>query len=788
MRMPSHQSNPECEHSELKAIRQSVKEAIIVRDLDGVVASWNPAAEHLFVYKANEIIGKSFSLLIAEEGRAHESEILERTRQGEVTSDYELLALRKGGTTFTIAITFSPIRDGFGRIVSVLNIVQDVTQRKQWETAERDRLFLQSILSSADDAIFSKDLNSTVTSWNNGAERLFGYRPDEIIGKPITVLIPPDHVDEEMHILECLRRGERIEHYETRRRRKDGVILDVSLTISPIWDRLGRIIGVSKIARDITERRRLQRAEVAESFLGALVESAEDAIISKTLDGIVTNWNPAAERLYGYTAAEMIGQPIMILIPSDHSDEEGEILRRLRRGERIQHYETQRRRKDGRIIEVSQTISPIRDSLGRAIGISNITRDVTDQKAAERRERAALLEAQEAKRQAEEANRAKDEFLATVSHELRTPMTAIIGWSRMLITGQLSLERQQKAIEIIDRNARAQAQLIEDLLDVSRIVSGRLRIEFNPVDLGNVIAAAVEAARPAAEAKRIRVQTILSSGAGPVRGDADRLQQVIWNLLSNAIRFTPEDGFIRIELQRSESQVELRISDNGIGIKPDFLPHMFERFTQADPSITRHSGGLGMGLAIVKSLVELHGGVVTASSNGEGKGSTFTVKLPISPARQKSGEPPTAEKPVLPAALKEGHELVGLKILVVDDEEDTCELLRFVFNETGAIVETANTPEKGLELFDSWQPDVIVSDIGMPKVDGYQFIRIIRNQRHSRVPAIALTAMSRIEDRLKALTAGYQMHVSKPVEPVELISIVTSLAGLVNRRPVDEPR
>jgi CheY-like chemotaxis protein/nitrogen-specific signal transduction histidine kinase len=420
--------------------------------------------------------------------------------------------------------------------------------------------------------------------------------------------------------------------------------------------------------------------------------------------------------------------------------------------------------------------------MGRILGASKIARNITEQKRAEAREREALRQAQDAKQVAEKASRAKDEFLATVSHELRTPMTAILGWSRMLMGGQISADAQQRAIEVIDRNARSQAQLIEDLLDISRIVAGRLRVEFKPVDMSAVIAAAVEAVRPTAEAKRIRIQTVLSAGAGPILGDSERLQQVVWNLLSNAIRFTPANGFVHIELQRVESQVELRVTDNGVGIKPEFLPHLFERFTQSDSSITRSTGGLGMGLAIVKSLVELHGGVVSASSPGEGRGAVFTVKLPISALRHDPRQSPVP-KPSLETVIETTQELVGMKILVVDDEADTAELLRFVFNECGAIVETAGSAAEALELFDAWQPDILVSDIGMPNIDGYELIRAIRLDRHSRIPAVALTAMARIDDRIKVLNAGYQMHVAKPVEPIELINIVSSLASLVTRRP-----
>jgi PAS domain S-box-containing protein len=772
--------------AELAAIHACVKEAIVTTTLNGIVTSWNPAAERMSGYSAHEISGQSFTTIVPEDNRKHENEIFRRIQRGERTDNYECRRVRKDGRTIEISLTCLPLRDDNGNVVAVLSICNDITERRRLEAAERDQLFLSTIISSAEDAIVSKDLNGIVTTWNKGAERIFGYRADEMIGRPIAVLIPADHPDEEPQILERIRRGERIEHYETRRRRKDGQIIEVSVTISPIRDRIGRVIGASKIARDITERKRWQRAEVAESFLGALVDSADDAIIAKNLDGIVTSWNPAAEKLFGYAAEEIVGKPITVLFPEDHADEEAHILQRIRRGERIDHYQTRRRRKDGQLIEVEQTISPIRDNLERIIGASNITRDITEQKRAEVRERDALRQAHEARRQAEDASRAKDDFLATISHELRTPMTAIMGWSRMMMTGQLPPERMQQAIETIDRNAQAQAQLIEDLLDISRIVSGRLRIEFKPVDMAAIVAAAVESVRPAAEAKRIRIQTVLSSGAGPILGDEQRLQQVVWNLLTNAIRFTPKEGFIEIHLQRIESQIEVRVTDNGMGIKPEFIPYVFDRFTQADTTITRSRGGLGMGLAIVKSLVEVHGGIVSASSEGEGKGATFVMKLPVSAVRTEERHPSPTRKPVLANRLKERSELVGIKILVVDDEPDTSELLRFMFNETGAIVQTAGSAQEALQVFDRWRPDILVSDIGMPDVDGYELIRIIREERNSRIPAVALTAMARVDDRVRALTAGYQMHVAKPVEPVELITIVVALTGFVNRSSAEK--
>jgi CheY-like chemotaxis protein/two-component sensor histidine kinase len=353
----------------------------------------------------------------------------------------------------------------------------------------------------------------------------------------------------------------------------------------------------------------------------------------------------------------------------------------------------------------------------------------------------------------------------------------------MLASGQLSPERQEKAFETIDRNARSQAQLIEDLLDVSRIISGKLRVEFKRVDLATVVAAAVEAVRPAAEAKGIRIDSIFTSGAGPILGDAERLQQVTWNLLSNAIKFTPRGGLVQVELRRVESQVELRVIDSGVGIDPAFLPYVFDRFSQADASITRRVGGLGMGLAIVKSLVELHGGVVSVTSAGEGRGAAFTVKMPISAVQSDALRFHPIERPGLIHQLKQRPDLVGLKILIVDDEPDARDMLRFIFNDCGAIVETAESAKAALEMLDRWRPHILISDIGMPDVDGYELIRIIRKGHQSRIPAVALTAMARVEDRLKALEAGYQMHVAKPIDPAELITIVSGLVGLVNRSP-----
>ena len=386
---------------------------------------------------------------------------------------------------------------------------------------------------------------------------------------------------------------------------------------------------------------------------------------------------------------------------------------------------------------------------------------------------------------AEDASSLKDEFLATVSHELRTPLMAVLGWTHLLRTNNLDDAGKQRALETIERNARSQQQLIEDLLDVSRIISGKLRLDVRAVAPATFIAAAVESVRPAADAKEITLEVIGDADVGSISGDAGRLQQVIWNLLSNAIKFTPQGGRVELRCVRSGSHVEISIKDSGQGISPDFLPYVFERFRQADMKTTRVHGGLGLGLAIVRQLVELHGGTVEVASEGEGKGATFVVKLPVLPVYQNI--PPSDFMSQVKEKDSEeawADELAGLKVLVVDDEPDTCELLRSLLSRCGAEVTAANSAEEAFRLFKLEHPDVMVSDIGMPREDGYELMRKVRAlspDKGGNVPAVALTAYARAEDRLRALRAGYQMHVSKPVELAELVAIVASLGNRLRK-------
>jgi PAS domain S-box-containing protein len=433
-------------------------------------------------------------------------------------------------------------------------------------------------------------------------------------------------------------------------------------------------------------------------------------------------------------------------------------------------------------------ISPLSHE-GKVIGTLTIIEDVTERVAreaelqAQLEDRSRLLSNEKlARNEAERANRLKDEFLATISHELRNPLNAIMGWAHMMRVGKLTPANVERAVETIYRNAKSQSQLIADLLDVSRIISGKLRLHVRTVDLISIINAAVDSIRPAADAKSIRLQTLLDPAAGPISGDADRLQQIVWNLLTNAVKFSPKGGRIQVKLQRVESQVEIVVSDTGVGISKEFLPHVFDRFRQADPSTTRIHGGLGLGLSIVHQLVDLHGGTASVQSEGEGKGATFTISLPFVgvTAHQDEAEAvhPTQSDEVI--SFEGLPSLHGLKVLVVDDEADTLELIREVLKSCGSDVVTSQSAADALIALEQYKPDVLISDLGMPEEDGYSLIARIRElpaERGGEIPAAALTAYARAEDRMRVLRSGFQFHLPKPVDSAELVMVVASLAG-----------
>jgi PAS domain S-box-containing protein len=902
-----HPQSPEVAAYWLQAVVDSADDAIITKTLEGVITSWNRGAQHIFGYTAEEVIGRPVTILIPEDHLDEEPGILARIRAGERIEHYETVRVRKDGTPVDISLTVSPIRKPDGTIIGASKIARNVTEHKRAQETLRAQA---EAIGQAYDAIFLRDSSNRITLWNRGAERTYGYTQGEALGhSPHELLktVPPVPLEE---IYESLRR-EGFWEGELLHTRKDGEQIVVETRWATVLDGRGQTVSILEITRDITERR---RAETWLRQAAAIVENSDDAIISKDLDGVIQSWNPGAERLYGYTTEEVVGRPVTILIPEDRPDEEPRILAQIRRGERVDHYETVRRRKDGSLLNVSLTVSPVRDAGGRVVGASKIARDITARKrtetqlreqtevidtvnrlgqtlsgeldlhrlvqavtdaateltgarfgsffynvldergasyllytlsgvpaeafehfpmpratdlfgptfrgegtvligdvkkdprygknspyygmpeghlpvtsylavpvtsragvvvgglffghpgenvftereariveglaaqaavamdnarlfeAAERaraQAEAAAAEKEQLYREARDANRLKDEFLATVSHELRTPLTAILGWAHMLRTGQFDGQSTASAFETIERNARAQAQLIEDLLDVSRIITGKLRIDVRPLDPNSFIEAAVEAVRPAAEAKGVRLQKVIDTGLASVSGDPVRLQQVVWNLLSNAIKFTPRGGRVQIRLERVNSHIEIAVSDTGHGIDPGFLPHVFDRFRQADGTTTRHHGGLGLGLAIVRHLVELHGGTVKAESPGESQGATFTVLLPVAPVYA----PGVADARVHPAArdtlpaFECRDRLDGLRVLVVDDEQDTREMLKAGLGQCGAEVTAVGSAAEAISEVRQSPPDVLISDIGMPDEDGYELMRQVRAGR-----------------------------------------------------------
>jgi signal transduction histidine kinase/ActR/RegA family two-component response regulator len=505
--------------------------------------------------------------------------------------------------------------------------------------------------------------------------------------------------------------------------------------------------------------------------------------------------NPACLAAWG-AGQEVVGLPLLEALPALHDQPFiGYLNGVLRTGEAYEASEHVAVWPTGSHGELEETYfnlvyAPLRTASGGVEGVLVAAFDVTAQVRVRQSSELTLAQLKVAHEQrtsalaeAERANRAKDEFLSTMSHELRTPLNAIVGWSKLLRSGTVSREQLPRALETIERNALIQTRLIDDMLDLARIEQGKLVLAVGPTEMASVMLAALDAVQPAAELKGVRLQPVLDSHA-MIIGDADRLQQVVWNLLSNAIKFTERGGCVQARLRREDSFVEVIVSDNGKGIAPDFLPHVFDRFRQADAKMSRQAGGLGLGLAIVRSIVELHGGTVKVESEGVGSGATFTAKLPTAPSRAKPS-PASERNDAVSPNLECPPELAGLQIAVVDDEPETRELLSFVLRQCEAEVTTAENAAQLLELFRNQSFDVLISDIGMPGSDGYTLIRQVRQLSASRnglIPAAALTAYARTEDRTAALKAGFDVHLTKPIDPSELLVVISTLVTNVRKR------
>ena len=520
------------------------------------------------------------------------------------------------------------------------------------------------------------------------------------------------------------------------------------------------------------------RLRISELRYRRLFEAARDGIL--ILDAVtlkITDVNPFMTELLGYSHAEFLGKELWEIGLFSDKEASQEAFKELQRSGYLRYEDLPLQATNGKLRDV-EFVSNVYEEDSHQVIQCNI-RDITDRKRAEKERTLLLAAAQSARAEADSANGVKDEFLATLSHELRTPLTSILGWSHLLTTGQLDKQQTARAIETIARNARAQERLIDELLDISRIMTGKLSLDLRAVKLAPLIQAVVDDVRPAADARSINLKAAFDSSMGPIFGDPDRLQQIVWNLLTNAIKFTPQGGDVQVRLERNDSHALITVRDSGQGIATELLPHVFERFRQADSSNTRSNGGLGLGLSIVRQLVELHRGTVTAESCGENAGTTFRVMLPLSSLHEVANAPEKTEpKNERNSPTTAQHSLSGLRVLVVDDERDTRELVALMLTTCGAQVVSAGSATEALDQMERQRFDLLISDIGMPEMNGYDLISRIRQlgeEHGGRTPAVALTAYAGIDDRKRALAAGYEMHIPKPFVGAELITAAISL-------------
>ncbi|HEX8499910.1 MAG TPA: PAS domain S-box protein [Pyrinomonadaceae bacterium] len=736
------------------------------------------------------------------------------------------------GTRRYVSVSYTPDFDAAGRVLGFVAHVKDLSARRRAEESTR---FRSQLLDTVEQAVIATDLEGKITYWNRYAERLYGWPAAEAVGRDVLEVTPAEtSAEQAAEIMSRLLAGEPWSG-EFGVRRRDGTCFPALVTDSPIHDEAGRLVGVVGVSSDLTERNEseaaVHRAERRalreyETLLQRLTHLAESlgtardhltvfrdlrdfALVSVPCIGIFISlydeerdvrvaqygWGDDAE----VDVSQLPPMPVTATGPNSQAVRTGQVVITN------DYWETKQKGggqlgvlvgEDNGLRPQSSLVVPMA-LMGRIVGTVEVqsyenrayrAEHVTAMRmaanlAAVAIENMRLLQFEtRARASAEEASRLKDEFLATLSHELRTPLTAILGWASMLRDSRLDEQTFKMAVEIVERNARTQQQIVDDILDVSRIITGHLRLEAGPVDLRHVVEDAAETVAPAAAAKSIRLRAEFEPGVGPVTGDPRRLQQVVWNLLLNAVKFTPIGGEVRARLGRSDSHARLTVTDTGAGIRPNFLPYVFDRFRQGDQSTTRVYGGLGLGLAIVRHLVELHGGTVKAESEGEGRGSTFTVELPllrgedsgsrVGEGTEAGGE--SASPRTQPAIL------AGLSVLVVDDEPDALHLLKAVLEMRGARVTAVGSAEEAWRALEAAWPDLLLCDIGMPGEDGYQLIRRVRAHGSGRgrsLPSVALTAYAGEADRDRALEAGYQLHVAKPVDPAALVEAIAGLTG-----------
>jgi PAS domain S-box-containing protein len=795
-------------------------EPIAIISPEGYYIQQNAAHRNLMGYSDTELENQTPAIhLGAETFAAIAKELAEK---GEYKG--EVISQTKSGEKKYVELSAFSMLDDRGHPLCYVGIKRDITQRRRAEEALRQsETELADSFENAAIGLHWANAEGTIIRVNQTELDLLGYSREEYIGHNVAEFYADPPVIQEM--LRRLTAGEVLRDYEARLRSRDSSIIEVQINSSGLWQN-GEFIHTRCFTRDVTELKRTERRlslqyavtkilsesrdffegahkvlkAVCESLgweLGALwkVDTESQALRCVDVWHVHSARAKRFEKLSrGSAFTKGIGLPGRIWarnepawIPNVLEDsnfprgfiaaDEGLLSAfgfPIRIGAEVlgvvEFFSREMREPDAELLTLVGAI-------GGQIG------QFKKRKRAEV-EYADLLERERAIRaDAEQANRLKDEFLATLSHELRTPLNAVIGWSRMLRSGKLDKESSNHALGVIERNAWAQKQIIEDILDVSRVITGKLQLKMGPVDLVTVVDGALDAMRPALEAKDIEIETIIDARLKMVSGDPDRLQQVVWNLLSNATKFTPAGGKVEIRVTCTEKNVQIEVSDTGPGIDAAFRPYMFERFRQGDGSITRTHGGLGLGLAIVRHLVELHGGTIFAENRQDGPGAAFTVKLPM-PTGELQPEVLASAAVAFRESEPELPSLEDLRILVVDDETDALDLISMELTQRGARVTSVTNVKEALATLENSEFDLLISDVGMPEIDGYDFMRQVRRSevgKQKRIPAVALTAYARVQDRMRAILAGYNTHVPKPVEANELVTVVAGLAGRLGK-------
>ncbi|HEY8185921.1 MAG TPA: PAS domain S-box protein [Pyrinomonadaceae bacterium] len=801
-----------------RAIFRHSREPIAIIDTQGNYLEQNAAHAELLGYSDDELKNQTPAIHLGEETFAEVARELAQTGlyRGEVVSR------TKDGAARHIELSAFVMCDESGQPLCYVGIKRDITEHKQAERALlRSEAQLTDFFENAAVGLHWMGPDGTVLRVNQAELDMLGYTREEYEGHPIAEFHADQHVIED--ILKRLSLGEVLREYDARMRCKDGSLKLVRIN-SNVYREDGKFIHTRCFTRDITERRRIANRLTLQYAVTNILSESKDLVESlkdilqafcESLDwaiGALWRVDLQTESMHCLTIchATSLATPEFDRLSRNSTFKRGVGLPgriwELGKPTCINNVSADRnfpraavanreglRGAFGFPILVGNDVwgameffspeirEPDDELLNLVAGISGQIGQFTKRRRAEEDLAELLKREQAARADAERANRLKDEFLATLSHELRTPLNAVIGWSRMVASGRLDRESSKHALEVVERNAWAQKQIIEDILDVSRVITGKLQLNLSSVDLVAVVDAALDAVRPAMEAKEIQIETLIDAGLRMISGDVDRLQQVVWNILSNAAKFTPNGGKVEISVSQTPAHVVIQVKDSGPGIEPTFLPHVFERFRQADGSTTRTHGGLGLGLAIVRHLVELHGGTIAVENREVGHGAIFTIRLPL-PSGDLRPEALARADATFKDTQSEETSLEGLQILIVDDEPDTLDLITVELAQHGALITAATSAEDALKALEQGHFDLLISDIGMPKIDGYDLIRQIRQQetgKDKRIPAVALTAYARVQDRMQAILAGYDTHIAKPVDANELVMITASLA----RRP-----